>query len=150
MQLYRISHCKHIDDMSGAGGLYASGRWHAKGTRILYFSEHISLAKLEVLVNASFLPRKMCLLTIDLGTKIKIEVVDIEQLPKGWNEYPYIDDLKQITNSWLDRKESAILKVPSSQSDFEFNYLINPLHKDVVKIKVVDKKNIKFDNRLKL
>jgi len=136
--------------MSGAGGLYASGRWHSKGTRILYFSEHISLAKLEILVNASFLPKNMCMLTIAVAENLEVEVVEKKELPKDWNEYPYNDELKRITNFWLNRKKSAILKVPSSQSDIEFNYLINPLHKDTTKIKVIDKKKIDFDNRLKL
>lgn len=150
MQLYRIAHCKHINDLAGTGGLYASGRWHNKGTRIIYFSEHISLAKLEVLANSNFLLKTMCLLTIKMNDHIKIEVLEKEQLDIGWNSFPYPESLKMITHNWLKANKSVALKVPSAQSDKEYNFLLNPLHPDINKINIISSEKIKFDHRLKL
>jgi len=41
------------------------------------------------------------------------------------------------------------MKIPSVRSPTEFNYLINPLHKDHSKIKIVENKSLDFDSRLK-
>lgn len=150
MRLYRIASCKFIRDLTGTGGLYASGRWHAKGSRIIYFSEHISLAKLEVLANSSFLPKGTCLLTVTVPDSITIISLAHRDLPKGWDSFPYVEELKNITAKWLSSHESLVLKVPSAQSAHEFNYLINPLHKDMKKVKIESVEEIKFDQRLKL
>lgn len=150
MYLYRIANYKHIRDLAGTGGLYASGRWHNKGTRIIYFSEHISLAKLEILANSSFLPKGLCLLTVALPDNIQPLEVNKTELPEDWDCYPYVEDLKKITSKWLTTQESVLLRVPSSQSPHEFNYLVNPLHKDITKIKAKSVEEIKFDQRLQL
>jgi RES domain-containing protein len=44
MELWRIS---IYADLSGAGGLMASGRWHSQGKRIVYLADHPSSALLE-------------------------------------------------------------------------------------------------------
>jgi RES domain-containing protein len=150
MKLYRIAHCRHIEDMTGTGGLYASGRWHPKGIRILYFSEHISLAKLETLANSNLILNNMCLMTASLDEKINIEILEREKLPERWDSYPYSDSLHGITQNWLSSNKSVGLKVPSAQSTSEFNYLINPSHKDISKIEVVSCEKITFDLRLQL
>jgi len=46
MHLWRIS--KHAD-LSGRGGVLLEGRWHRKGTPVVYCSDHPSTALLEVL-----------------------------------------------------------------------------------------------------
>lgn len=150
MYLYRIANCRYIRDLTGTGGLYAAGRWHNKGTRILYFSEHISLAKLEVLVNTSFIPKGVCLLTVTVPEEIQIEEIDIAKLPNDWDAYPYVEDLKRFTSEWVTSQKSAILKVPSAQSPHEFNYLVNPLHTDINKLAIESVEVIKFDQRLQL
>ena len=149
MRLYRISSCKYIDDLTGTGGLYADGRWHEKGTRIIYTSERVSLAKLETLANSVVLPKDQCLLTLDLPDNILPETVDIHDLPEDWDDFPYIKGLVAITKRWINRNKSLLLKVPSAQATGEYNVLINPLHKDVEKIKIISTAPVKFDHRLK-
>ena len=149
MRLYRISSCKYIDDLTGTGGLYADGRWHEKGTRILYTSERVSLAKLETLANSVVLPKNQCLLTIELPNDIMPETVDIHDLPKDWGDFPYTKGLVAITKRWIDQNQSLLLKVPSAQASGEYNVLINPQHQDVAKIKIISTAPIKFDQRLK-
>ncbi len=136
--------------MTGTGGLYTSGRWHNKGVRILYFSEHVSLAKLEVLTNANSLLKNMCLLTVSILENVSIETKLIKDLPKGWDTYPYTHLLSGITAKWLSSNKTAILKVPSAQSENEYNYLINPLHVDATKITIVSTEKVTFDSRLQL
>ncbi|MEM9855957.1 MAG: RES family NAD+ phosphorylase [Bacteroidota bacterium] len=150
MTIFRVSSCRYIHDMSGTGGLYAAGRWHYKGTRILYFSEHISLAKLEVLASSTFLPKKMCLLSIELHSDVSIKTLNPNDIPHDWQLYPHPDILKKITHEWIGKTESFLLKVPSAQSTSEYNYLLNPLHPEMDKVKTKRVESISFDRRLKL
>ncbi|AVT78400.1 hypothetical protein RPPS3_43380 [Rhodopseudomonas palustris] len=55
MELWRIS---NYADLTGTGGLRASGRWHSRGRRIVYLADHPSSAVLEMLVHMDreFLP----------------------------------------------------------------------------------------------
>ena len=48
MRLWRISN--HAS-LSGDGGLYASGRWHTRGRRVVYLADHPASALLEVMVH---------------------------------------------------------------------------------------------------
>src|SRR2546425_5213556 len=50
MLVWRLSHRAH-SAFDGEGGLVQSGRWHRVGVRIIYTSEHLSLAALEFFVN---------------------------------------------------------------------------------------------------
>ncbi|ELR70905.1 hypothetical protein C900_03340 [Fulvivirga imtechensis AK7] len=80
---------------------------------------------------------------------IPVEVTE-KELPKDWDNYPYVEDLKEISLKWLMSQKSVLLKVPSAQSSLEFNYLVNPLHKDIINLKVRSIEDIKFDQRLRL
>ena len=52
MRLYRICDTEFAHDpFSGTGGLYVPGRWHTRGTRIVYASLEQGTAMLEVLMN---------------------------------------------------------------------------------------------------
>lgn len=54
MIVFRIAPRKHNktnNALSGAGGLFAEGRWHFQGAPIVYTASSRSLAMLERLVN---------------------------------------------------------------------------------------------------
>ena len=53
MVIWRISN--HAD-LSGAGGLRSSGRWHRRGAPVVCLAEHPALAILEVLVDFELAP----------------------------------------------------------------------------------------------
>jgi len=58
---------KEYASLDGMVGLYGPGRWHRKGTPVIYTSEHASLADWEKLVHvASFehLPEGLLLIKI--------------------------------------------------------------------------------------
>lgn len=115
----------------------------------MYFSENISLAKLEVLANSAFLPQDMSLLTIDIPGELSIRYIEEYQLPNGWNGYPYLEELHTMTANWINSRSTLILKVPSAQAEHEYNYLVNPIHPLTENIEVVAVEPVKFDRRLK-
>ena len=54
MIVYRITNSLYSNDITGTGAKLMGGRWNSKGVPLLYVSEHISLAVLEMLVNTKF------------------------------------------------------------------------------------------------
>ena len=150
MFVYRIGSHKRIRDLQGTGGLYVAGRWHQKGTQILYTSSCISLAKLEVLANSvGKIPRSLALVTLAFPEAAPVQTVTVDQLPDNWHHYPYPSQLSQLTENWLKKETAWIMRVPSAQSPTEYNYLFNPQHTMHDKLEVVEVRNELFDQRLK-
>ena len=150
MQVFRIAPTKFIRDITGTGGLFASGRWHEKGIRILYTSESLALAKLEILANTCITPVDQSTLVLEIPDNVEIKVLLRSALPMGWENYPAPKELVAITNDWIQENKYLVLKVPSAQSEFDFNYLINPNHPDHRRLKILQVITPqKFDVRLK-
>lgn len=148
MILYRICNTKYADDLTGMGARLYGGRWNSVGRSMLYLASSRSLAVLEVLahMSATNIPAGMVLLTIE--TPDDFTTVDVSALPDNWNKYPEPNVLKQIGNSFLDRDEYLLLKVPSALVPEEFNYLLNPMHAKADKVKITNKSPFNFDERL--
>lgn len=150
MLVYRIGNSRRIRDLQGTGGLYAAGRWHQKGRRVLYTSSSISLAKLEVLTNSiGKIPKSMALATLFFPDNASSLTIAVNDLPNDWNTYPYPVSLSEITEQWLKDKKCWVMKVPSAQSPTEYNYLFNPEHPLHAELSIVEIRNEAFDARLK-
>lgn len=148
MNVYRISKCKYIDDLSGTGSATFAGRWHSKGTHILYTAATPSLALLESVAHmAKVLLDGYCMITLDIPTDT-IQELQIQTLQENWQQNPSPDSLKVFGNLFILKNEGLALKVPSVIMPEDSNYLINPNHKDFKKVKVLAKRNLFIDNRL--
>lgn len=148
MIVYRISNTLYSKDISGNGAKKSGARWNSKGTAILYAAEYISLAVLEMLVNTHFKDYsiELDLLFIQLPDEGAISEIKIAKLKDGWKEDPSYT--KFIGDEFCKQKKSLILKVPSSIINEENNFLINPLHPDFKKVKIVKTKSFWPDERL--
>lgn len=149
MKLFRITSEKYAHDTLATGCLYANGRWHRKGGRVLYTSEHISLAKLEVLANSAILPKNQVLVTLEIPDSFSVKTIETTDLPTNWWEFPYPDSLADISNDWINEAKFWIMKVPSAQAFGEYNYLLNPQHPKHSKLKILSVEKIIFDKRQK-
>lgn len=147
--LYRIADARFADDLKGTGGLYAPGRWHRRGTQVLYLTEHVSLAKLETLANSPGLPKNRVLVTVHLPDDASITTVDPSALPEGWQDWPYLEELADMAERWINERKCWIMRVPSAQSPTEVNYLLNPLHPEHATLRLVSIEPHPFDSRLK-
>jgi len=135
--------------LTGIGAERLGGRWNMQGTRTVYTSASRALAMLEVLVHVSVqdtLPADMIIAEIDIPNSVKVK--ELKKLPEGWNEYPYRFYVQKVFTDFCNNDEGAVLKVPSAIVQGEHNYLLNPLHKDFSKIKVVKIQDLTFDGRL--
>lgn len=116
--------------MSGNGGLYAPGRWHSQGSRIIYSSSSLALATLELFVNLH--NRRM--LAHYVKSRIVIPESLIAQLETevltAFLRDPDVFSSRSYGDAWLREGRSCVLEVPSRIVPEESNYLINPLHPD--------------------
>jgi RES domain-containing protein len=150
MKLWRISNYR---DLSGLGGLKAAGRWHEKGRRVVYATDHPASALLEVMVHLEIdfedLPRHYQLLEIEVPDDVavgSIFLADIEKAAKAWRDDPRIT--RGFAAPWFDGAKAAVVRVPSAIMPVSSNYLINPLHSDANRIRVVGAARYPYDRRL--
>ncbi|MDZ7856324.1 RES family NAD+ phosphorylase [Sphaerotilus sp.] len=136
--------------LDGIGGLYVSGRWHRRGRPIVYAASSAALAALEVLVHVDPLdaPEDLRLLTLSLPDDLLIEQVEVAALPARWAAVPAPDELAALGTEWLASRRGVALSVPSAVIPMERNLLLNPLHPDVARVRIVGDEAFTFDPRL--
>lgn len=155
MKVFRIEREKYLETtLKGIGAALTEGyRWNSLNTYLVYTAESRALATLEVSVHLDLsedLPTDRYYVKIDIPDDITIFELKIEDLPDGWNSKPPILETQYIGDDFVKEKSAAVLKVPSSIVQQEFNYLINPNHPDAERIAVISASPFIFDSRLKL
>jgi len=151
MELYRIAQEKYAEDLSGNGARLFGGRWNSEGQFALYTSLTRSLALLETLAHtpAKLLQAKTYLLiTLLIPDTTVIQSLEAKKLPHGWNDVEISPFTQKTGNQFLIAKKNLALAVPSVLIPEELNYVLNPLHADFKKVKIINKRRIRFDNRV--
>jgi len=70
-------------------------------------------------------------------------------LTRNWSKFPPPLQLAKITRKFLQQERHLALRVPSTQSLTEFNYLLNPAHPDFGRfVRKIGLMEINFDPRL--
>ena len=147
MILWRIS---HDSVLSGAGGLYAAGRWHAKGRPIVYCALNPATALLETLVHmeidAEDRPEHFQLLKIEGPGTMPPEKIVKNLLPRNWANEIHVT--QAIGDLWLAEKRHLLLQVPSVLVPETWNVLVNPQHENFGRLKISMIYEHAFDARL--
>jgi RES domain-containing protein len=146
MVLWRISRHHELD---GLGGLRAPGRWHERGSPVVYLTESSAGALLEVCVHtaANNIPPSYTLLEITVPATIIPELLDLTVLPTDWPEN--LEATRAIGSEWLRSMRSALFRVPSAIVPATHNILLNPAHGEARKIEITGIMKYPFDARLK-
>ena len=115
---------------------------------MVYCSEHLSLAALEILVHTQpvMIRDKFHAFRVTFDDAM-LAVVDLKKLPKGWNAQPPTIASKHIGDEWVKAGCTAILALPSVLVPLERTFLLNPKHRDFAKIKIKDVGNFVLDPR---
>ncbi len=141
---------KYAADLSGIGAEMYGGRWNNKGTKMVYTASSIALAMAEVAVHVPFglLPVDYFVVSIDVpeDSMTMITVEDLEGI--RWNSHPPSHITQKIGDTFISKNVDLLLKVPSAVVEGDFNFLINPAHKEFSKVKVLEVKPFQFDKRL--
>ncbi|TAG57137.1 MAG: RES domain-containing protein [Cytophagales bacterium] len=147
MKVYRIAKKNFAKDLTGEGARLYGGRWNFIGDTMLYTASNVALAALEVVVNMQF---------VNIPSDYKIVVIEIPDILKVYSMEMDADInwTKNITISqyfgqqWLNSKVSLLAEVSSVIVPIDKNILINPLHPDFSKVKIIDVQDFNFDKRL--
>jgi RES domain-containing protein len=151
MELYRITQGKFADDLSGNGSRLFGGRWNSEGVFALYTSSSRSMALLETLAHT---PAKMLdannyqLITLSVPDGLDVGEIRLSSITDGWDDPDTPLFTKRIGDRFLNEKKTLILAVPCVLVPEELNYILNPMHKDFRKVKIVHKRRIYFDKRI--
>ncbi len=156
MKLWRIVKKQHVDSaFSGAGARLYGGRWNHIGCSVVYTSDSLALAAMELFIHVQRPDKKKPLKTaklvsieIKVPKNISATVIDFEEIPESWKSIPAIDDTKDIGTDWFREGKTLLLKVPTVVVPAGFNYLINPSHKDFSKLSFSEPMEFIFDKRL--
>jgi RES domain-containing protein len=143
--VWRIVNGLYSKEMFGGEGSYLyGGRWNSKGVRVVYTSQHLSLAALELLVHlsATEVDNYFVRACAEIPEDIEIEAIDHSSIPCSPNE------LKEIGDRWVNSQTSAVLSVSSAVIPEEKNYLLNPNHPDFQRIIFNQPQEFKLDPRL--
>jgi RES domain-containing protein len=116
----------------------------------VYTSASISLAVLEYTVNYrrhGWVPATV-LGRAAIPASVRVETVSIDRLPANWFAAFPPPQLQALGGEWLERGETAVLRVPSAIVTEECNYLLNPLHADFRRFRISTPKPFDFDQRI--
>ena len=147
MIIYRLSTGNFANDISGEGSRIYGGRWNPTGLATLYTSENISLCILEILVRAAkkTSPDTYTLISITIPDN-GIFPIQLKKLKKSWQHD--LEYTQGIGEDFLNETQALCLKVPSAIVPQENNFLLNPLHTDFKKVKIISSELLELDKRL--
>lgn len=153
MRIHRIERDKYLGQiMSGLGAARSErNRWNGLNTPMIYAAQSRALALLDLLVHTDFrkgAPKDRYYVEIDIPDDLTIAQVDVKELPPHWASSPPGFETQQLGDLFVAQQQAAVLRVPSSTVPNEYNYLINPLHQSMAKIKVISIEALNVDSRL--
>jgi RES domain-containing protein len=89
----------------------------------------------------------MCL-SILIPGNAGVTNISLKELPQNFANEKRIAITKEIGNKWYKANNHLLLQTPSVIIPSENNFMINTMHDDFKKIKIVGKDEFKFDERL--
>lgn len=147
---WRIDHASRAGTaFSGEGARRYGGRWNSPGVRIVYLSEHQSLAALEIFIHTRPLsPRGSYLGYLAEWDEALLETLPAKKLPPNWRASPPGLVTMAVGDVWVKAARSAVLAVPSAIVPAERNFLFNPAHPEFQRIRIHKPIVFSFDARM--
>lgn len=150
VSVWRVTRKKFTDTaFTGEGARLSGGRFNHKGTALIYASEHLSLAVLEVLTTMigydDLLDYTAIRASFDDSLVTELEPAN---LPSDWRSLPAPESTKALGVAWITSRSSLVLRVPSVVLPSEHNYLINPSHPDFRRLQIGPVQALDIDPRL--
>ncbi len=134
---------------SGEGARLRGGRWNSKGTRVVYTADYPAAAILEQLVQTSSVA-SLPIYNLFRVTfpKTMVSLVDSHTLPGTWRAPERDPSVQAIGDSWVAKRTSPALQVPSAVAPHHMNYLLNPAHPDFARLTIAAPERFALDRRL--
>ena len=150
MEVYRLSRKKFVNNLSGKGAALKGARWNSIGVELIYTAGNRSLAMAEIAVHFTLatLPDDYMMVTIFVPNDISMQKLNVTDLPTDWNKFPHTTSTQSIGDKFVTGNKYCVLQIPSSVTQGDYNFLINPNNPDFKRIKIIDIVNFPFDNRI--
>jgi RES domain-containing protein len=131
------------------GARLFGGRWNSPGHPVVYTAQSLALAALEILVHVDSdkLLQDYVAIPVTVDPQL-ITQVEESALPNNWRAYPASKATRTIGAAWISEGVLPVLQVPSAVIPTEFNFLLNPSHKDFRKLRIGKPQLFRFDRRL--
>ncbi|MDQ6885689.1 MAG: RES family NAD+ phosphorylase [Gemmatimonadota bacterium] len=135
--------------LDGRGAFLYGGRWNTPGTAVVYASSTLALAALESLAHYTpdTAPDDLIALTIELPATATIARLPAA-LPSNWVRGPDHPACQAAGDEWARAGSTLALRVPSAIVPEEENVLLNPLHAQMARVRVVARRDFSFDPRI--
>ena len=92
------------------------------------------------------MPPHFTLLKIE-GPDFDVPSINFDDLPEDWRAR--LEVTRDLGTGWLEKNESALVRVPSAIVPETMNCLFNPAHRQAVEFRIVEAIGYPFDPRLK-
>jgi len=147
MLVYRIAHKRHNDHLFAPG---IAGRWNGAGKRVLYCSESIPLAFLECMIRRQGVGfnHDYNIIVIDIPDDLPMLKIAVTDLTGDWRNFRDYLICQKIGNAWFDESKTPVLQVPSAVITECHNYVLNTIHADYRRVRVVAVTDLVPDARI--
>lgn len=146
MLVFRICLEKWSHELRASG---RAARWNSEGVYLIYTAGSRALACLENLVHRSGEGNHGLFRTLEISVPASVSCYELPEksLSASWQNAANYPLCRALGDDWIRSGRSCIMKVPSALIPEEFNYLINPHHKDFKRIKIKNTHSFFFDGR---
>lgn len=144
--MWRLAQRHNAPDIEGEGARLFGGRWNSAGVPLVYASDSLALAALEVLVHLPRIERSRQ--RIPRYFAIGLDVPDSLVADPGFASEVPLHDSQALGDAWLRSASSLALLVPSRVIPLQRNVLLNPRHPAMAEVTVALAEPFVFDDRL--
>jgi RES domain-containing protein len=139
-----------VQAFDGEGARLYGGRWNSPGLPVVYTGGSRALAALEILVHLGPAQRTTTFLRFTVQIPpLLIDSLPPDVSPEDYRQHAAISpETQALGDHWLRHGQRPVLKVPSVIIPEEPNYLINPRHPDLSRIRIGSPEPFAFDLRL--
>jgi RES domain-containing protein len=148
MKLYRLARRKHAHALDGAGAKLYPGRWNSLDVPVIYCAESIAQCLVEVLVHLEESPGDYCVVEMEVPDDVSVLQPDARKLPRSWKDAAYNAPTRAVGDAFVRENKYLLMRLPSAAVPGGSIVLMNPLHPDAARVKVVKVKRFTFDKRL--
>lgn len=150
MIVFRLSKSKYAHDLSGRGAERSGARWNSKGVPMLYTGASRALCTAEIAVHTPLgnIPEDYMIVTLELPEDAALTEISMSQLPADWKSIPHTHSTQRMGDHFVVNGKHLVMKVPSVVVQGDYNFLLNPLHRDFNRIKILEVAPFSFDERL--
>ncbi len=106
------------------------------------------MAEVAVHFTLATLPDDYMMILISVPDDMEAKEISESALPANWKDFPHPASTQKFGDDFASENKYCLLKVPSVVTKGDFNFLINPNHKEFNRIEIIQIEKFPFDKRI--